>query len=119
MPMNVLLLIAEPRGQRAERTPEEGREAYESMVAYARELEAEGVLRGVNSLLSDDRGRRVQVRDGRARTVDGPFVETKEMVGGYFLVECETLDDAAALAARCPAAAWATVEVRPVGPCFV
>ena len=41
------------------------------------------------------------------------------MIGGYFLVDCASLDEAKALAARCPAAGWATVEVRPVGPCFI
>lgn len=121
--MEVLLLIVEPRGQRQTRTPAEGEAAYAAMVAYAQELQAEGRLRGVNSLQGDERGRRVQVRGApgaaQSRTVDGPFSESKEMIGGYFLLDCETLDEATAIAARCPAAAWATVEVRPVGPCFL
>lgn len=116
--MQYLLLIAEPPGQRLERTPEQGREAYDRMLRFAEELKSQGALLGANSLLSDSEGVRVQVRQGRRRTIDGPFSETKEMIGGYFLVECATRDDAVALAARCPAAAWATVEVRPVGPCW-
>ncbi len=116
--MNYLLLILEPRGQRAERTLEEGQAAYAHMVAYAEALKAEGRLQGVNSLLGEDQGARVQVRGGGMRTVDGPFAEAKEMIGGYFLVDCANLEEAKAVAARCPAAAWATVEVRPVGPCF-
>jgi hypothetical protein len=58
------------------------------------------------------------VRDGVARVVDGPFAETKEMVGGFFLVDCDTRDEALALARECPAAEWLTVEVRGLAPCF-
>lgn len=116
--MNYLLLIHEPKGQREARSLEEGQAAYDCMLRFARELEARGVLRGYNSLLAEDQGARVQVRDGKPRTLDGPFIESKEMVGGYFLVECATRTDALAIAEQCPAAGWATVEVRPVGPCW-
>jgi hypothetical protein len=116
--MNYLLLILEPPGQRATRTLAEGQAAYDSMLGYAEALKKEGVLRGVESLLGDDKGVRVQVRGGQARTVDGPFTEAKEMIGGYFLVDCPSLAAASALAARCPAAGWATVEVRAAGPCW-
>ena len=116
--MQFMLLIHEPRGQRQERTPAEGEAAYARMLRFADSLRARGVFRGSESLLGDERGARVQVRDGRARLLDGPFSETKEMVGGFFLVECAGREEALAIAAECPAAGWATVEVRPVGPCF-
>jgi hypothetical protein len=116
--MNYMLLILEPHGQRATRTLAQGQAAYDSMLGFAESLKAQGVLRGVDSLQGDEQGVQVQVRDGQARTVDGPFTEAKEMIGGYFLVDCATLAEATALAARCPAAAWATVEVRAVGPCW-
>lgn len=116
--MPYLLLIAEPRGQRAERGEEAGREAYAQMLAFAERLQAQGVLRAVESLADDGRGVRVQVRDGRARRIDGPFTEAKEMIGGFFLLDVATLDEAVALAAQCPAAAWASVEVRETGPCY-
>ena len=116
--MEHMLLILEPHGQRAARTQAEGEAAYGAMVAFADQLKAEGVLRGVGSLLGDERGARVQVREGRVRAIDGPFTEAKEMIGGYFLVDCADLQAALAIAARCPAAAWATVEVRAAGPCF-
>jgi hypothetical protein len=74
---------------------------------------------GNSSLLTDTSGARVQVRDGKPRVLDGPFTEAKEMIGGYFLVDCTTREEALALAAQCPAAAWATVEVREQGPCFL
>lgn len=116
--MNYLLLIREPRGQRAERTEAEGRAAFGAMLDWSETLKARGHLRAVESLMGDEHGTRVQKRDGQARLLDGPFVESKEMIGGFFLVDCASREQALALAAECPAAAWATVEVRPVGPCF-
>jgi hypothetical protein len=50
--------------------------------------------------------------------MDGPFAEAKEMVGGFFLLDCATREEAVAIAGRCPAAEWATVEVRETGPCY-
>jgi hypothetical protein len=56
--------------------------------------------------------------NGDARVIDGPFAEAKEMIGGFFLLDCETRAEAMAIAAECPAAAWCTIEVRKVGPCY-
>jgi hypothetical protein len=75
-------------------------------------------LIATQSLRSDAEGVRVQVRGGKRTLVDGPFSETKEMVGGYFLLDCESKAQAVTIAAECPAAEWATVEVRELGPCF-
>jgi len=117
--MRYMLLISEPRGQRAARTEAEGRAAYAAMLAFAERLQTRGVFVACESLLDDDRGVRVQVREGRPRLLDGPFTESKEMIGGFFLVECAGAAEAVAIAQECPAAGWSTVEVRPVGPCFV
>ena len=54
-----------------------------------------------------------------ARVMDGPFAEAKEMIGGFFLIDVATREQALAWAARCPAVAWATVEVRETGPCYL
>ena len=116
--MAYLLLIVEPRGQRAERTPDEGKDAYAQMVHFGEGLKARGLLKAVESLQSDVSGVRVAVRGGKQTLRDGPFAEAKEMVGGFFLIDGVTRDQAIAIAAECPAAAWATVEVREVGPCF-
>lgn len=116
--MPYLLLIHEPVGQRQERTRAEGEAVYERMVRFATDLQARGVLRAVESLSSQDSAARVKVDGGRAQVVDGPFAEAKEMVGGFFLLDCATREEAVAIAAQCPAAEWATVEVRAVGPCF-
>ena len=114
--MSYLLLIIEPTGQRHERGVEAGRTAYEHMVRYAENLQARGVLAGMNSLKSD--GVRLTASAGERTVVDGPFTEAKELVGGYFLLDVATRDEALALAAECPAAAWAAIEVREVGPCY-
>ena len=116
--MSYMLLIVEPRGQRAERGVEAGKRVYSEMGAFATRLRERGVLLAVESLRSDAEGVQVQVRDGQARLLDGPFTETKEMVGGFFLLNCGTRDEALQYALQCPAAQWATVELREVGPCF-
>ena len=116
--MAYMLLIVEPPEQRGTRTLEQGQQAYARMQRFADELKAQGLLLGVESLASLNQASRVQVRDGRARVVDGPFAEAKEMVGGFFLVDCATRDEALAIAARCPAAEWCTVEVRSLAPCY-
>lgn len=115
--MAYLLLIVEPRGQRAERTPDEAKQAYAEMVRFGEDLKARGLVRAYESLRSDADGVRVSVRGGKRKLLDGPFAEAKEMVGGFFLIDCETQEQAVAIAAECPAAAWATVEVREIAPC--
>jgi len=117
--MSYLLLIVEPVGQRAQRTPEEGRDAYAQMVRYAEGLKARGLLTQAESLKSESEGVRLQIRDGERTLVDGPYAEAKEMIGGFFLLTCDTREEALALAAECPAVQWATVEVRELGPCFM
>jgi len=113
-----MLLIMETPGQRRTRSDAEGRHVYQRMLDFSADLKARGVLRASQSLKSDAEGVRVQVREGRAALVDGPFSESKEMVGGYFLLECASRDEAVAVAGECPAAEWATIEVREFGPCF-
>jgi len=114
-----MLLIMEPRGQRQERTDAEGRALYARMLQFSATLQARGVLRASQSLKTDTEGVRVQVRAGKRTLTDGPFSEAKEMVGGFFVVDCATREEAVAIAGEVPAAEWATVEVREFGPCFI
>ncbi len=116
--MPFMLLINEPVGQRAERDLPQGEELYARMLRFSEDLKARGVLVASESLKSQRDAVRVQVRAGQRRITDGPFAESKEMVGGFFLLDCATRDEAVAIAESCPAAQWATVEVREVGPCF-
>ena len=117
--MSYALLIVEPRGQRERRSAEQGEAVYARMVAFGNELKARGKLLAVESLKSDADGVRVASRNGKRAVVDGPFSEAKEMIGGFFLLDCASRDEALAIAAECPAAEWATVEVRETGPCFL
>ncbi|WP_137173315.1 YciI family protein [Massilia sp. HP4] len=114
-----MLLIHEPIGQRATRSDAEGRAAYERMLRWGEDLRERGLLLAAESLASTESATRVSVPAGKARIVDGPFAEAKEMVGGFFMVDVDSRDEAIALAAECPAAEWATVEVRALAPCFM
>ncbi|WP_425258012.1 YciI family protein [Rubrivivax sp. RP6-9] len=116
--MQFMLLIIEPPEQRGTRSAAEGPEVYAQMQRFAAGLQQRGVLRAVESLQSHARATRVQVRGGSTQLLDGPFAEAKEMIGGFFLVDVASRDEAVAIAADCPAAAWCTVEVRGLGPCF-
>jgi hypothetical protein len=116
--MSYALLIVEPVGQRRERSEQEGRAVYERMLRFAADLKERGVLTMTQSLRSDFGTVRVQVRGGKRKVVDGPFAEAKEMVGGFFVLDCDSREQAIAIAAECPAAEWATVEVRELGPCY-
>lgn len=116
--MSYLLLIVEPLQQRRARTPEEGREAYNVMLRFADDLRSRGLLVEAQSLASTDEAVRVEIRGGERRVIDGPFAEAKEMVGGFYLLNCDSEDEAVAIAAECPAAQWCTVEVRRLAPCF-
>jgi len=116
--MTYMLLMIEPPEQRSSRTRAQGEAVYARMLQFAEELKTQGVLRGVESLAAHASAARVQVRDGKPRVVDGPFAEAKEMIGGFYLVDVPTRDEAIAIARRCPAAEWCTVEVRSLAPCY-
>jgi len=88
------------------------------LLKFREKLKARGLLTMSQSLKGDERGARVQVRAEATVVLDGPFAEAKEMVGGIFLLTCKTLVQAIEIAAECPAAKFATIEVRELGPCF-
>jgi len=115
--MPYMLLVMEPAGQREARPLPEGHQAYDSMVRFGEDLRAKGFLKAYDSLGPTAKGTRVQVREGKRSIVDGPFAEAKEIVGGFFLLDCSR-EQALEAAAACPAAEFATIEVREVGPCW-
>lgn len=116
--MAYALVIVEPAGQRQTRTETEGRAVYDRMVRFSEDLKSRGLLTMAQSLKADTEGARVRVHGSQSTVVDGPFAEAKEMIGGFFILTCDTREQAIALAEQCPAATWATVEVRELGPCF-
>jgi hypothetical protein len=83
---------------------------------FHRSLREAGLLSGVGRLRSVESATSVRVRDGQTEITDGPFAVTKEVLAGYYLLECADLDEALKQAARMPMARWATIEVRPVMP---
>lgn len=116
--MAYALVIIERRGDREARTEAEGRALYARMVRFSEDLKQRGQLTLSQSLKSDTDATRLARRDKGWTVHDGPFAESREMVGGFFLLAVEARETALAIARECPAAEWATVEVRELGPCF-
>jgi hypothetical protein len=79
-------------------------------------LREAGLLVGVNRLYSTESATSVRVRDAQTEITDGPFAVTKEVLAGYYVLECADLDEALKQAARLPMAPWSTIEVRPIMP---
>jgi hypothetical protein len=92
----------------------EREQCYKDSTQLAHELETKGQYLSANPLQSVAAATSVRVREGKRLVTDGPFAETREQLGGYFLIDAKDLDDAIAVAARIPAARKGTVEVRPV-----
>jgi hypothetical protein len=116
--MAYALMILERRGDREARTEAQGRALYDRMVRFSEELKQRGQLTLSQSLKTDAQATRIARREQQWTVHDGPFAEAREMVGGFFLLTVESREAALAIARQCPAAEWATVEVREMGPCF-
>ena len=81
---------------------------------FGEEMTKRGVLQGGERLHPTTDATTVQVRDGEVLTSDGPFAETKEQIGGFYLVDCKDLDEAIEIAAKIPGARVGSIEVRPI-----
>lgn len=112
--MRYMLLIGVDDGAMAAMSPEEGGAMFAEYEAFNQEMGAKGVLRGGERLHPSSDTTTVQVREGKVLTADGPFAETKEQVGGYYIIECENIDEAIEVASKIPAAKTWTIEVRPI-----
>lgn len=109
----MLLIHADEDGWNA-MPPAEQAQALAAYGAYADALRNAGIHRSSNRLHRARAATVVKVRDGKTQVQDGPFIETREELGGYFLIDVPDLDAAIGWAARCPGAAHGTIEVRPV-----
>ncbi len=87
---------------------------YDESTQLTHELNSRGQYLGANPLQPVSAATTVRVREGKRIVTDGPFAETREHLGGYFLVDAKDLNEAIGIAARIPGARWGTVEVRPV-----
>lgn len=96
------------------------REEWEALrretLAYVEELQERGHLISAEPLQSVRTARTVRVREGKASVTDGPFAETKETLGGFFLIDADDLDEAVQLATGWPSARLGSIEVRPIEP---
>src|SRR5271155_835709 len=111
--MTYMLLIYTPDIGR-DRTDEEWAEMVEPFIAYNEYVKASGYYVDGAPLAELSTATTVRLRDGKRILTDGPFAETKEFLGGFYMVDCPSLDEAIELAAACPAAAFGSIEVRPV-----
>ena len=109
--MKYLILMYAPDGAWP---PDEHAIALEQSVALCHELNRRGQYRSAAPLQPSDTAKQVRVRNGMTSVVDGPFAELKEQLGGYFLVEVASLEEAIAIAARLPGSQRGTAEIRPV-----
>ncbi len=109
----LMMLYADETGF-AKVPPEQLQKVMADFGAFTDEVKAKHVYVGSNRLRPVASATSVRVRDGKTMTTDGPFAETKEQLGGYYLLDCKDLDEAIEYAAKIPGALWGTVEVRPI-----
>lgn len=115
--MSYMLLIVEDAAARRSRSKDVASIRMDRMTAFAEGLQSRGLLKAAESLASDADAARITSRAGKRTVLDGPFAEAKEIVGGFFLLDVATREEALAIGRECPAIEWATVEVRRLGPC--
>jgi hypothetical protein len=112
--MKYLCLIYEDESIWGRMTPEESGKMHNAYGTYTRDIQASGHMLGGEALQPTQTATTVRVRNGKVSTTDGPFAETKEQLGGFYLVEAKDLNDAIQVAARIPSAANGSIEVRPI-----
>jgi hypothetical protein len=112
--MKYLLTLYGDESQDAEATPEEWQATLDAYWDYDRALRAAGAFIAGEALQPSPTATTVRVRDGERALTDGPFAETREQLGGFYLLECRDLDEALDWAAKCPAALDGTIEVRAI-----
>jgi hypothetical protein len=112
--MRYLLLIAGDENTRAAVSAEEDTATLNEYGEWVKAMADRGVLQGGERLRPASDATTVRVRNAEVLSTDGPFAETKEQLGGYFLVDCKDLDEAIEVASKLPGALTGSVEVRPI-----
>jgi hypothetical protein len=112
--MEFMLILAEDPDLVA--TAQDRALAVQKVGEYAMGLVGDGMLKGGSPLHPVTEAKKVRIRDGSPRILDGPFAESKEVIAGYFIIEAPDLGAAVGIAARCPSAEFGSVEVREIVP---
>jgi hypothetical protein len=112
--MRYAMLICSDESAVAQVGPDEPGSMLPEYMKFGEEMTERGVLQGGERLRPTSDATTVQVRDGEVITSDGPFAETKEQIGGFYLVDCKDLDEAIEIAAKIPGARVGSIEVRPI-----
>lgn len=112
--MQYLLLIYGNEAAFATASKEDTERMYAAYGAYTQAMIAAGVMKAADRLQPSTTASTVRVRNDKTEVLDGPYAETKEQLGGYYLIEVPDLDAALTWAARCPGASHGTIEVRPI-----
>jgi len=111
--MRYLMLIYTPETTMPP-APVEGRKMMEAYATFTQEVQNNGMLQGGEALQPTTTATTVKVRNGERMITDGPFAETREQLGGFYLLNCKDLDEALDYAAKIPGAQLGSVEVRPI-----
>jgi hypothetical protein len=112
--MQYLLTLYSAESGWQKMTKAEQEQGYAAYMAYSEALKEAGALKGSNRLQPIATATTVRVANGKPQVLDGPYADTKEQLGGYYLIEVADLDSALSWAARCPGASHGVVEVRPI-----
>jgi hypothetical protein len=112
--MQYILMLYVNEGGWSKLTPDQQKQGVAAYTAYSEALKKAGILKGVNRLQGSSVATTVRVANGKSQVLDGPYADSKEQLGGYFIVDVADLDAAISWAARCPAASHGVVEVRPL-----
>ncbi len=114
--MQYLLLIYENEKTWATMSKEDSGKLFGEYRAFTESIAQSGNYKGGNPLQPTNTATTVRQRGGKRQTTDGPFAETREQLGGYYLIDAKDLDEAIAIAERIPAARTGSIEVRPIMP---
>ena len=112
--MRYILMINSDEKWYASLPPEQLSAFTDEYMQFGKEMSERGVLQGGERLRPTTDATTVRVREGDVLTTDGPFAETKEQIGGYYIVDCKDLDEAIEVASKIPAARHGSIEVRPI-----
>ena len=112
--MKYILMIYHNEAKLQARSKAESDETHAAYVAYTEALKKAGVVVGGDRLQRSSLATTVRVADGKTKVLDGPYAETKEQLGGFYMIDVPDLDAALSWAARCPGASQGTMEVRPI-----